>query len=75
MVLVSERHVDHWNRIEDPGRMPHTYGHLIFHKGAKIIQWEKDGIIMKCCWTLSIGQNVNHQIRKRCLSTLYPGER
>ena len=41
MVLVSERHVDHWNRIEDPGRMPHTYGHLIFHKGAKIIQWEK----------------------------------
>jgi hypothetical protein len=24
---------------------PHTYGHLIFNKGAKTIQWKKDSIV------------------------------
>jgi hypothetical protein len=35
----SDRQVDQWNRIEDPEMNPHTYVHLIFHKGAKTIQW------------------------------------
>ena len=26
---------------------PYTYGHLIFDKGAKTIQWEKDSIFTK----------------------------
>ena len=34
----SERQVDEWNRIEDPEINPHTCSHLIFDKGAKIIQ-------------------------------------
>jgi hypothetical protein len=37
----SNRQVEQWNRIEDPVMNPHSYGHLIFDKGAKTIQRKK----------------------------------
>jgi hypothetical protein len=40
-----DRKEDQWNRIEDPEMNPHTYGHLLFDKGANTIQWNNDAIL------------------------------
>ena len=46
----KDRNIDQWKKNRKPTDKSTTYGHLIFDKGVKNIQWRKDNLFNKWCW-------------------------
>ena len=46
----QNRHIEQWNRIDNPEISSDTHSLLIFNTGGKNIKWEKDSIFSTWCW-------------------------
>ena len=49
MVLAKRQKYRAVDKTESPELSPRTYGHLIFDKGGKNIQWRKDNLSNRWC--------------------------